>query len=315
MAKKRQSQTPVLIVYVISMLISMVIFGFAAIFLLDRFVTQPKLERQKKQDAQDSSIAADDLKETDHSEARRTFLFIGAEGQTINGMALVRVLPDLLSVKVIPLSPMVLSSADGTEGTLSQLYETGGIKYLKKAVEEAFGIECEKYIKISNEGWSSFVEQLGGTQSYSFPQDLYYKNEDTGEITSFSKGTVTRTLYGDDIRRIITYPLYQNGSEDKVQVLGELSVSLINSACSNNSGSVTKNMQSIFNVLYNNSDTDITSKGFTKIRDSFEYLIGNAKTPATYRLPSGSWDARGFFTVDASFKEDAKSYFELSEED
>lgn len=314
MAKKRQSQTPVLIVYVISMLISMVVFGFAALFLLDRFVTQPKLERQKKQELENNSAGGEVLQEVDHSEARRTFLFIGADGQTINGMALVRILPDLLSVKIVPVSPMVLSSADGTEGTLSQLYETGGIKYLKKGVESAFGVECERYIKITNDGWSSFVEQLGGAQSYSFPQDLYYKNEETGEITSFSKGTVTRTLYGDDIRRIITYPLYQNSNEDRVQVVGELSVSLINSACSNNSGSITKNMQSIFNVIYNNSDTDITSKGFTKIRDSLEYLVGNAKMPATYRIPAGSWDSRGFFNVDESFKGDLLSYFELAEE-
>lgn len=314
MSKKRQNQTPVLIVYVISMLISMVIFGFAAVFLLDRFVTQPKLERQKKQAAEENSFIDDSPQETDHSLARRTFLFVGADGQNINGMALVRVLPDLLSVKIVPVSPMTISSAGDTEGTMAHLYETGGIDYLKKGVEKAFGISCERYIKITNDGWAGFVDQLGGTSSYSFPQDLYYKNEATGEITSFSKGTVTRTLYGDDIRRIITYPLYQNSNETRVQVVGELSVSLINSACTYNSGSVTKNLQAIFNVLYNNSDTDINSKGFKAVRDSYEYLIENSTAPATYRLPAGMWDDRGYFILNDEFKAEISTYFELSED-
>lgn len=312
MAKKRPSQLPVLIVYVATMLVCLLVFGSVALVLLDVFVTQPKEARLAAAERGSSSETEEDG-EYNYASARETILFIGAEGDVINGMALIRVIPDQLSVRIIPVSPLTVSSVSGTEGTISQLYDAGGLTYLKSGVENAFGVTCDKYIKISNDGFKSLVEYMGGTNSYSFPQDLYYKNEETGEITSFSSGSATRTLWGDDIRRIITYPLYINGNETRVQVLGELSVSLINSACSTNSGSLVNNIQSVFNVIYNNSDTDITSKSFSDVRPAYEYLIENSKSPASYRLPSGIWDSRGYFTVDEAFKSEASEYFELEE--
>ena len=49
MAKKRASQAPVLLAYVMTMLVCLVIFGSAAVVLLDMFVTQPKERREKEQ--------------------------------------------------------------------------------------------------------------------------------------------------------------------------------------------------------------------------------------------------------------------------
>ena len=313
MQPKRPSQTPVLIVYVITMLVSLAIFGSAAIVLLDVFVTQPKLERERAADG-GSAIVDDGPQEKDFSKNRETILFIGADGDNINGMALIRVLPDMLSVRVVPVSPMLESTVSNTTGTLTYLYGLGGLNYLVSGVESVFGVKCDKYIKITNDGWKSLVEYLGGATSYSFPQDLYYKNEDTGEITSFSSGQTTRTLWGDDIRRIIIYPLYDNGNETRAQVVGELSVSLINSACSQNSGSIVSNMQSIFNAIYNNSDTDITSRSFSDARDAYSYLVQNSNSPASYRMPSGAWDSRGIFVVNEAFKTEIAEYFELGEE-
>lgn len=314
MSGKKQSQTPVLIVYVITMLVSMVIFGTAAIYLLDVFVTQPKLAREAAAQGMPKE-EQEETADTDYSDFRETVLFVGADGGNLNGMAVLRVLPDKLSVRVVPLSPMVYSSVSGTDGTLSSLYDLGGINYLVSGVENALGIECDKYIIISNDGWKSLVEYLGGTSSYNFPQDIYYKNETTGEITSFSSGAVTRTLWGDDIRRIITYPLYDKGNETRMQVTGELAVALINSACSQNSGSIISNMQSIFNAIYNNSDTDITSRTFSQARDAYEYLVQNSTSPATYRMPSGTWDERGYFIINESFETELREYFEFEDED
>lgn len=312
MSQKRPSQTPVLIVYVMAMLVSLVVFGFAALVLLDRFVTQPKLARQAAAEAENEETPAE-VTAKDYSQSRETIMFIGANGETINGMALVRILPDELSVRIIPVSPMVYSSVDGTEGTLSSLYSTGGLNYLVSGVENAIGVNADRYIRITDDGWKNLVEYLGGATGYNFPEDMYYKNEETGEITSFSQGASTRTLWGDDIRRIITYPLYTGGNAARAQATGELAAALINSACSYNSGSVVSNMQSIFNVIYNNSDTDITSQTFSAARDAYEYLVQNSLSPATYRMPGGEWDSNGYFRVSDGFKSEAKEYFEIEE--
>lgn len=312
MAVKRPNQTPVLIVYVAAMLVSLVIFGGAAIILLNVFVTQPKLRREAAETERPEDSA--EIVEDDFSSARETILFAGLDGGKINGLAVIRVIPDELTVRIVPLSQYTLSKVGDVEGTIVSLYETGGLTYLKTAAENALGVVCDKYIMISNDGWAELVDYLGGTAAYSFPQDLYYKNEDTGEITSFSKGPATRTLYGDDIRRIITYPLYDGGNETRVQVLGELSVALINSALTYNSGSVSGNIKSIFNVIYNNSDTDITSKSFDSVRSAYEHLINDSTSPATYRIAGGEWDQRGYFTVSQGFKDELQTYFMLVEE-
>lgn len=313
MAKKRLNQTPVLIVYVMTMLISLVLFGTVALFLLDVFVTQPKLERQAASESGAPTVD-EGPQEADYSLARETILFVGESGGDINGMALIHIMPDTLSVRIVPVSQYTYSSVSGAEGTIEYLFDTGGMSYLKLAVENAFGVTCDKYIRITNDGWKNFVDHLGGTSAYSFPQEIYYKNNETGEITSFSQGSATRTLYGDDIRRIITYPLYENGNATRVQVIGELSAALVNSACTYNSGSIVSNIQSIFNVLYNNSDSDLTSRSFGDVRAAYEHLISESTSPATYRVPTGTWDQRGYFFVDDAFKSDIQTYFELVEE-
>lgn len=311
MPEKRSSQAPVLIVYAVTMIICLAVFGSVAMILLEVFVNQPREARQAAAGAGNAAVVENSSEEQDFSKARETILFVGADGSNINGMALIRVLPDLLTVKVVPISPYTWSIAGGTEGTIASLFDAGGMSYLKTAVENAYGVSCDKYIKITNDGFRSLVDYLGGTSDYNFPQELYYRNDETGEITSFSQGAATRTLYGDDIRKIVTYPMYEKGNEAKVQVLGELAVSLINSACTYNSGAVVGNIQTIFNEIYNNSDSDLTSKGFADVREAYEHLISSNPSPATYRMPSGLWDARGYFMVGEDFRTEIREYFEL----
>lgn len=310
MSRKRASQAPVLIVYVVTMLICFVIFGSAAVVLLDRFVTQPKEELKDQQQDQEQVVVDDTY---DYASARRTVLFVSAQGEDVTAVVLLRILPDTLAVKAVPLSTQTVATVGDTTGTLAALYEAGGMTYLSKGVEDATGISADKYIKISDDGFARLVEYLGGTSTYVFPTDLYYKDEETGSLTSFSHGPATRTLWGDDIRKIINYPLYENGAKDQLSVTGELAVCLINSACYTNSTNLINNLQNVFNTIYNNSDTDITSKGFKDCREAYEYLIEEAQQPAVYRLPTGEWDENGRFIVGEEFKAELATYFELGE--
>ncbi len=312
--KKKSSQINVLVVYVATMFVCLVIFGGCAVMLLDIFVTQPA-----KKKAQEELLAgiedSGEAEEEDYSYARETILFVGAQGETINGMAVIRVLPDEGSVKIVPVSKYTLSDVGGTSGTISQLFESGGMSYLKAAVENAFDIKCDKYIKISNDGFKSLVEYTGGTSSYTFPEELYYKNEETGELTSFSQGPATRTLWGDDIRRILTYPLYADGEKTKVQAVGELGASIINSGFLTNAEEMTNNLTNIFNTIFNNSDTDITSRSFKEVKPAYEHLLEISRSPATYRMPKGTWGDNGYFSVDPEFKTEIKEYFALIEQE
>lgn len=315
MAKKfkgKRSQVKVFLVYMSVMLVCMLIFGAAALFLMDRFVTQPALDRDREeQEALGSEQGSQPL--IDYSLYRKTYLFVGADGQDINAMALIRFTPDEGGIEVVPVSELTLSRVGETSGTLQALYESGGMNYLKSAVESTFSVSCDSYIKISNDGWKSLVEYTGGVTSYSFPEELYYKDEESGELTSFSEGTATRTLWGDDIRRIMTYPNYSGGEQARLQVIGELTVSLLNNAFTAHAEDVNSNLQNIFNAIFNNSDTNITTRSFNDVRPAYEYLLDGGYTSATYRIPRGSYDSNGFFTVDPEFIAELSEYFGFTE--
>ncbi len=307
--KKRSSQASVVIVYLATMLICLVLFGFAAVTLLDIFVTQPALEAEA---AESGTSTEDDDETVDYSDATETILFVGADGQDINAIVLLRVNPEAGSIAIVPVSKYTVSTVDSASGTIESLFVTGGISYLKTAVENAYGLTCDKYIKITNEGWAELCEYSGGMTSYVFPEDLYYKDEETGDLTSFYAGNSTRTLWGDDIRRIVTYPLYSNGEQTRVQVIGEIAVALINDAFDTNSENMKTNIQNIFNTIYNNSDTDITSKTFAAVRDAYEYMLDNASSPATYRMPHGEWNDSGYFVLDEDAAAEIQEYFGLT---
>ncbi len=307
--KKRSSQASVVIVYLATMLVCLILFGFAAVTLLDIFVTQPALEAEA---AENGETTEDEEEAVDYSSATETILFVGADGQDINAIVLLRVNPQAGSIAIVPISKYTVATVDSASGTMEYLFETGGISYLKTAVENSFDITCDKYIKITNEGWAELCEYSGGMTSYVFPEDLYYKDAESGDLTSFSAGASTRTLWGDDIRRIVTYPSYSNGEQTRIQVIGEIAVALINDAFDTNAENMKTNIQNIFNTIYNNSDTDITSKTFSAVRDAYEYMLETASSPATYRMPRGEWNDSGYFELDAEAAEEIKEYFGLT---
>ena len=75
-------------------------------------------------------------------------------------------------------------------------------------------------------------------------------------------------------------------------------------------------MQNIFNTIFNNSDTDITTQSFKEHRAAYEHLVENAGlTVCSYRMPGGSWDVRGNFNVSDTFESELKEYFELVTEE
>lgn len=308
MSKRRPHSTPVLFVYVTTMLICLVIFGSAAVVLLDVFVTQPREELERQE--QISNAPVEEIS-NDYSNSRETILFVGAEGETLNGIVLLRVLPDNAQIKLIPIPSSTVAVVGNSTETIKTHFENGGITYLKTAVEDTFKVKCDKYIKISNDGFDRLVEFLGGTSSYVFPQDLFYKDAETGETTNFTHGQASRTLWGDDIRKIVNYPYYDS-NETQTRVLGELSASLLNSAAGAYKKSIISNMQNIFNTIFNNSDTDITSKSFKQHREAYEYMVNEASgSSVVYRMPSGSFDEDGYFRVSETVEAETNQFFEI----
>ncbi len=307
MAKKRSSQASVLLVYLSTMLVCLVVFGSAALILLDVFVTQPAIDKENESNPVET-LPVEDLK--DYSYANKTVLFIGAQNDKLHGIIMLRVLPQEGKICIVPVSEHTISEVGSTKASLFNLYDSGGTNYLRQGVENAYGIKFDTYIKITDDGFNSLVEYFGGTSDYTFAQDLDYHDPISGKSTVFSAGKATRTLWGEDIRQIATYPLYGDSSV-KVRVMGELAVSLINSGFTKNATNLNNNLQEIFYTIFNNSDTDVTQKSFKDSKEAYEYLLEEYTTPASYRVPKGEWLDNETFNLAPEFKEELKNYFGL----
>ena len=282
MARKRSSQASVLMVYVSTMLICLMIFGSAALFLLNKFVIEPR--ETAKNPTNDTTQSA-----VDYSYANETILFIGAEGTQINGCVILRVLPTEGKIFVVPISNNTLSLVGTTTGMLTELYKIGGTDYLIKGIEYSYGISFDKYIKMNNFGFDEIVEYFGGAANYEFPKPLIYEDKATGEMTAFASGVSPYPLNGYDIRKVVTYPLYLSG-EEQLNALGGVTVSLLNTAFSSNSDSITKNMQDIIITLLNNSETNVTQVTFKEVKKAYEYMLKTFDSPASYIIPTGQWE-------------------------
>ena len=95
--------------------------------------------------------------------------------------------------------------------------------------------------------------------------------------------------------------------------MGEIGVSLLNSAFLTNSENIKSNLTSIFNTIFNNSDTDITSPRFREVSPAYEYMLDSFDSPASYRLPKGVWNESGYFEVSSDFPDELREYFMLNE--
>ena len=173
------------------------------------------------------------------------------------------------------------------------------MNYLKSAVESTFSVTCDSYIKISNDGWKSLVEYTGGVTSYSFPEELYYKDEESGELTSFSKEQPPGRYGADDIRRIMTYPNYSGGEQAGFRVIGELTVSLLNNAFTAHAEDVNSNLQNIFNAIFNNSAYKYNhTAALTMSARRMEYLLDGGYASATTASRGAAMTRTAFSTVD-----------------
>ncbi len=303
---KARGALSVVIVYFATMLVSLIVIGGAAVYIMNNYINAPASQVDSDNIVnEESDIYTPSLSDN------LTVLFIGAEGDVFNAAAAVQFSPVNLQIKVVPISPYTLCTVGSKTETLAYHYKTGGITNLRAGIEDVTGMSFDRYIKLSNDGFAILVEDIGGLY-YNIPQDMYYNNEETGEITNFSQGRSTRILWGDDLRKLMIYPEYNGGHDQNVKVTGDICVSIINGYF-NNKDTVLKNMRSMFTSMLNNSDSkDIDAKDYEDWKDAMEYMLKNASSPAVFRVLKGVWNEDGTFTPDVTFKDELMDYFGMN---
>ena len=281
--RKKRSQAPVALVYVVTVLIFMALISMLSIYLLKTF------------------HIIDDKKEEEPVVTVQTFndLFarVNSKG-VLSDMTLIRIDPTDNSVLVVPISALTLNSANKV--TMRETFAQAGMAGVKEAVEGTLGMKIDNYATLSNDAFERVCDIYGGI-TYMATEELYYisKDNDENDIT-IMKGEMS-TLSGRQIRLLTQYPVFSKGKQGNNEFLGEAMESLINNMFLH-SNITSDNLDNLYNIITTNSDTDMNVEDFKLQKSYIKDMLSEGIVPAEKLVPEGVWaDKDENFTISEDF--------------
>lgn len=271
--KKRRSQAPVALVYFITVLIFMGMLTVLSVYLLKEF-----------------NIITDDKGEEDattKTSFNNFYARVNSKG-ILADCTFVRIEPDTGKILVVPMSAMTVSTKEKSK-TFRDVFETSGMTGLTSAVCETYGVTIDNYLTLTNDAFERVADIFGGV-TYTPEEELYYLSKENNENDiSISKGELVN-LSGRQIRLIFQYPLFTNGRQGNIDFMGLALSRLINNAFQQANITV-DNLDNIYTIITENSDTDLTSDDFNLQKSFVKEMLQSGLTPAEQMIPDGTWSS------------------------
>ena len=281
--RKKRSQAPVALVYVVTVLIFMALISMLSIYLLKTF----HIINDKKEEEPVVTVQTfNDL-----------FARVNSKG-VLSDMTLIRIDPTDNSVLVVPISALTLNSANKV--TMRETFAQAGMAGVKEAVEGTLGMKIDNYATLSNDAFERVCDIYGGI-TYMATEELYYisKDNDENDIT-IMKGEMS-TLSGRQIRLLTQYPVFSKGKQGNNEFLGEAMESLINNMFLH-SNITSDNLDNLYNIVTTNSDTDMNVEDFKLQKSYIKDMLSEGIVPAEKLVPEGVWAEKDEnFTISEDF--------------
>ncbi len=296
---KRKSQIPVAIAYFSTLLACLLIFGLLGRYIVKHYVNLDVGKSTELNQGLDVPVAED----------RMTILYVQV-GQTnkMNHALLVKLLPDICEVKIVPISNKMMSAENETDNLdeIGNIYDAKGVVGVKNAVETTLGVDVDKYMTVTDSSFDNVVDYIGGV-TVAPSEDIFYTDPNTGEQIVCKKGT-SMSLDNNYTRLYVNYPNFSQGAMQNVSALNDIMTRFINEMFLQ-ADNLTNNMDTFFNVIYNNSDTNMTKSDYLSSKKGIIYIAQNGDMPCEALSPSGDWQS-GMLFVDDSFPKALADFFE-----
>lgn len=287
--RKKRSQAPVALVYFITLLLFLGVFGMFALVIVDKLTNK------------DDAVV--DLSDT-YIDSYNT-LYARVNGKNVlSDLTLIRICPEQCKILVVPMSAFTVSATDG-ESTFREVYDEQGINGLSKAVDETLGISTDYYVTVSNQAFEDCADIIGGIV-YEPDEELYYLSQDDNNDISL-RANESVPLTGKQIRLICQYSVFSEGRQGNTEFLGYAVTTLLNNAF--DQVEITTNS---LDILYNKLATGATNLSENDYKEQRVYLKEMLKKqvqPAYSMVPEGQWTDNAHFEISAEFKQ--KIYDEM----
>ena len=288
--KKKRSQAPVALVYFITLLLFLGVFGIFAKMIVNRLTGSGDEEL--------------DFSNTYIDSYNTLYARVNSKN-VLSDLSVIRICPEQNKILVIPVSAFTVSSSDDGM-TLREVYADGGIRKLQTAVDETFGIATDYYVTVSNTSFEDCADIIGGFV-YSPEEELYYLSPTSDDDISLRQNQSV-SLSGKQIRLICQYNLFSKGRQGNTEFLGLAITSLINNAF--DQVEITKNsLDILYGKISQNSSTNLTENDYKQQRVYIKAMLDKQVQPAYSMIPEGQWTDDTHFEVSAEFRQ--KLYNEM----
>ncbi len=285
--KKKQSQAYVALVYFVTLLFFICVFGAGGYYLIDRYGLIKGIGSSENDD--ENSIY----------NKNTTTLFVNPDkDDNLNNSVLVRFIPANNEIIVVPLSKYVVAEYNSVTDTLENHYNSRGITYLKKTIEQSFGIKIDYYMTITDSAFDDIANLCRGIL-YTPGEDLYYLGEDDNDSVSLERG-VGVALEGKNIRLIMNKPVFSEGPSGNVKAASTFITQLINNAYAQDKSTIS-NLDEIFSTFKESGETNLSKTTFHEIKKVIIKTLQETNAPATSMSPTGTWTDDKHFEISSDF--------------
>ncbi|MBQ5330261.1 MAG: hypothetical protein J6F31_03290 [Oscillospiraceae bacterium] len=289
----------IIITYVLAFFTALAVIGGAGLILINRYQAEQTEKNSAKTAEEDSSFIPGELDSM-------TVLGVYDASQRPSGVCFVlfRLSAEQQKLYVTPLH----SDLETGGSSLYDVYTAGGITAARDVLEQVLKIGIDKYMLITSQSFSIFSDSCGNI-SYNVPYNLIYTSADPDENTIIREGSLI--LDTKNLRRVLTFPEYTDGEEERMLILGNLTVELINNGCRSTFRS---NREDVYNSLVAaGAATDISIYDMQDISPATDYILERSKSPASLLLPSGGYNEEGRYEPEPSFLEALPRWYGIKE--
>ena len=294
--KKKRSQAPVAMIYFVTMLIFLGVFGVFAKTIIEKV-------SNKRGDSSGLSGSYIDSYNT---------LYARVEKEELQDLAVIRICPEKNKIIVIPMSACTMSVPDGGK-TFAEVFREGGIPKLQTAVDGTFGISSEYYATMTNDALEGVADIVGGF-SYAPDEELYSLDEENDKNDISLRAGKTVLLSGRQLRLLCDTTAFSTGKQGNMEFLGEALSGIINNGF-DQVEITTNSLDVIYNKIFTGSRTNLSENDYKQHRVYIRDMLSKQERPSSALIPTGDWADAEHFIVSDAFRQELYNTMEATKSD
>lgn len=172
---------------------------------------------------------------------------------------------DRVRVRVSPLDSGEQATAAGITRTFAQQYTYGGVLQIKKAAQERYGIQIDKYLSASPAAFKKIFDKLGGSVEIDLPAAVEYKSTDY----SLSLSAGVQSVNAETVLKLLRAPVSSQAQNRAAVICAIFDQMLV-------ADTIAK-AESLFPDLIDEVESDISALDFQNHTDALQVLARSDK--------------------------------------